>query len=62
MGYMTKYMFNMPDDLHRRGKIQAAKEGSTLRCVLIRALQEYLEKWEGNRQVEISIGRDKPKF
>ena len=35
---------NVPDDLHRLAKIQAATEGITLRALMIKALREYLKK------------------
>ena len=35
---------DMPDDLHRRAKVQAAMEGITLKDLVIKALEEYLKK------------------
>jgi hypothetical protein len=37
----------VPDDLHTRVKVQAAKERTTLRELVIRALEEYLKKVGG---------------
>ena len=37
----------VPDDLHTRVKVQAAKERITLRELVIRALEEYLKKVGG---------------
>ncbi len=33
-----------PDDLHRDMKIQAAKEGITLKALIEKAMTEYIEK------------------
>ncbi len=33
-----------PDDLHRDMKIQAAKEGITLKALIEKAMAEYIEK------------------
>jgi plasmid stability protein len=38
---------NMPNDLHRKAKAQAALEGTTLKDLVIRLLTEYLEKEGG---------------
>jgi len=38
---------DFPDDLHRRTKVQAAKEGITIKGLIIRLLVEYLEKVGG---------------
>ena len=35
---------NVPEDLHRRLKMQAAAEGTTLRELILRVLSEYLKK------------------
>ncbi len=40
-------MRNFPADLHKRAKIQAAKEETTLKEIVIRALTEYLERKGG---------------
>ena len=37
----------VPDDLHTRVKVQAAKERITLRELVIRTLEEYLKKVGG---------------
>jgi|OpeIllAssembly_1097287.scaffolds.fasta_scaffold1923374_1 predicted HicB family RNase H-like nuclease len=36
-----------PEDLHYRAKIQAAKERSTLKAIIIKALEEYLKRVGG---------------
>jgi predicted HicB family RNase H-like nuclease len=38
---------DFPDELHRRTKIQAAKEGSTIKALIIKALEEYLKQVGG---------------
>jgi predicted HicB family RNase H-like nuclease len=38
---------NFPADLHKRAKIQAAKEETTLKAIIIKALTEYLKKVGG---------------
>jgi len=38
---------DFPDDLHRRTKVQAAKEGTTIKGLIIRLLTEYQEKVGG---------------
>jgi len=40
-------MRDFPEDLHTRAKIQAAKEKTTMKEIVIRALTEYLEKVGG---------------
>ena len=40
-------MRNFPEDLHRRTRIQALKEGITMKALIIRLLTEYLEKVGG---------------
>jgi len=35
-----------PDDLHRDMKIQAAKEGITLKALIEKAAREYIERYE----------------
>ena len=35
---------NIPDDLHRRAKAEAAMEGITLKALIIKALEQYLKK------------------
>jgi hypothetical protein len=40
-------MRNFPADLHKRVKIQAAKEETTLKAIIIKALEEYLKKVGG---------------
>jgi len=34
---------NVPDDLHRKAKARAAMEGVTLKQLIMRLLEEYLE-------------------
>jgi hypothetical protein len=38
---------DFPDELHRRTKVQAAKESTTIKGLIIRLLTEYLEKVGG---------------
>ena len=38
---------NVPDDLHTRVKVQAAKERIPLRELVMKALEEYLDRNEG---------------
>lgn len=38
---------NLEEELHRRVKIQAAKEGTTLQALVIKALEQYLKKVRG---------------
>jgi len=40
-------MRNFPADLHKRAKIQAAKEETTLKQIVIKALEQYLKKVGG---------------
>jgi hypothetical protein len=35
---------DVPDELHRRAKAEAAMEGITLKALIIKALEEYLKK------------------
>ena len=35
---------DFPDDLHMEAKIQAAKERTTLKGIIIKALREYLDR------------------
>jgi plasmid stability protein len=34
---------NVPDDLHRKAKVRAAMEGVTLKQLILRLLDEYLD-------------------
>ena len=34
----------VPDDLHRNAKVQAAMEGISLKALIIKALEQYLKK------------------
>jgi len=38
---------NFPGDLHHRAKVQAAKEATTLKEIVIKALEQYLKKVGG---------------
>ena len=38
---------NFPADLHKRAKVQAAKEETTLKGIVIKALTEYLDREGG---------------
>jgi predicted HicB family RNase H-like nuclease len=38
---------NVEEELHRRVKMQAAKEGTTLQALVIKALEQYLKKVGG---------------
>jgi predicted HicB family RNase H-like nuclease len=35
---------DLPDDLHRKAKSEAALEGISLKALIIKALEEYLKK------------------
>ena len=42
---MGEYLLrDIPDDLHKELKIQAVREGITLKELMLRALEEYLKK------------------
>ena len=41
---MTKYLIDLPEDLHRKIKAEAALMGISLKEFIIRALTEYLKK------------------
>ena len=41
---MTKYIINLPDDLHRKSKAEAALMGISLKELIIRALKDYIKK------------------
>jgi predicted HicB family RNase H-like nuclease len=43
----TVYMRDFPNDLHKRAKMQAVREETTLKEIVIRALTEYLERKGG---------------
>ncbi len=40
---------DFPEDLHKRAKIQAAVEGTSLKAIIIKALTEYLKKQKKER-------------
>lgn len=35
---------NFPEDLHRDAKIRAAIEGTTIQALILKALQEYVDR------------------
>jgi predicted HicB family RNase H-like nuclease len=43
----TMNLRDVPDDLHRKAKAEAAMEGVTLKELVIKALEEYLKKKKG---------------
>ena len=43
----TLNLRDVPEDSHSRAKVQAAKEGVRVKAVIIRLLQEYLERVGG---------------
>jgi len=43
----TVNMRDFPEDLHIRAKLQAVKERTTLKAIIIKALTEYLERVGG---------------
>ena len=40
----TIYLRDFPEDLHLRAKVQAAKNKTTLKAIVIKALETYLER------------------
>ena len=42
-GMATINLRNVPDDLHRKAKARAAMEGVTLKQLIMRLLEEYLD-------------------
>jgi hypothetical protein len=40
-------MRNFPADLHKRAKLQAVREETTLKAIVIKALEQYLKKVGG---------------
>ena len=40
----TVYLRDFPEDLHRKAKAEAALEGISLKALIIKAIEEYLEK------------------
>ena len=42
-GMATINLRNVPDDIHRKAKARAAMEGVTLKQLIMRLLEEYLE-------------------
>ena len=44
MDLKTMILKDIPLSLHTAAKIQAAKEGITLKAIFMKALEEYLEK------------------
>ncbi|HVF75510.1 MAG TPA: hypothetical protein VM938_10715 [Acidimicrobiales bacterium] len=47
---MAVINYEIPDDLHRRAKVVAAQRDTTLKQVLIDALQRYVEAEESPRK------------
>ena len=43
---MNVNIADFPEDLHKRAKIQAAVEGTSLKAIVIKALEEYLKRAE----------------
>ena len=43
----TVYLREFPKDLHKRAKMQAVKEETSLKGIIIKALTEYLERVGG---------------
>ncbi len=43
----TVYMRDFPEDLHKRAKMQAVREATTLKAIVIKALTAYLKKVGG---------------
>ena len=41
-----------PDHLHRRAKVRAAMEGITLKELILRAVEEYVDRKEGGSHGE----------
>jgi plasmid stability protein len=41
---------NFPYDLHTRVKIQAAKERTTFKAIVFKALEQYLEKQQKRKK------------
>ncbi|NIN00009.1 MAG: hypothetical protein GTO24_18635 [candidate division Zixibacteria bacterium] len=40
---------NMPEDIYRKAKVQAAYEGISLKGLIIKALTEYIDRREGKQ-------------
>jgi predicted HicB family RNase H-like nuclease len=40
----TRFTVDLPDSLHYRFKVQAAKEGRSMKAVMIEALSQYLDE------------------
>jgi hypothetical protein len=41
---LKSYLLHMPEDLHIEAKVQAAREQTTLKEIILKALTEYLER------------------
>jgi len=41
--YMTQYIINFPDDLHKEAKVRAAQESITLKELIVKAVTNYLK-------------------
>ncbi|HEY5986680.1 MAG TPA: hypothetical protein VIV12_09920 [Streptosporangiaceae bacterium] len=50
MDRVTRVHYEIPDDLHRRLKIIAAKRDLTLRKTVIQALEQYADTVEAEEQ------------
>lgn len=40
----TRFTADLPDSLHRRFKVAAAEEGETMKDLMMKALERYLEQ------------------
>ena len=40
---------DFPDDLHKRARLQAVREGTSLKGIILKAVAEYLKKAERTR-------------
>jgi predicted HicB family RNase H-like nuclease len=43
----TIYLRDVPEDVHKRAKLQAVMEGISLKALILKALDEYLTKKGG---------------
>jgi predicted transcriptional regulator len=46
LGGVVTMNYAIPEDLHHRLKVMAAQQGTTLKAVVIQALEEYAERQE----------------
>ena len=42
--FMTQYIIDFPNELHREAKVRAAQEGVTLKDLILKAVKQYLKK------------------